>query len=163
MSAIAVKKINKKEFEISADSIRMSGWTQEKDKKAKLWRIGDLILGTSGLCSIGSLFREFIENHKPKTNNEYGWINLVIEFIKYHKSIDDKTNFNENDFIVIWQNRSFYIGGLFVREIEDYYAIGAGMDFALSALYLGHNTKKACEVATEFSTFCEKPIITLKN
>ncbi len=163
MSVVAIKKIKKGKFEISADSIRITGWTQEKDKKAKLWKIDDIIIGTAGLCSLSALFREYVENHKPKTNNEYGWIVLVKDFIKYIKDINDTLKIDDSLFIVIYKEKAWYINGLYIREIKDYFAIGAGEDFALAALYLGHSTKEACSVACELSMACEKPINTLTN
>ena len=62
------------------------------------------------------------------------------------------------DYIIIYQGRAFYINGFFVDEIRTYQATGAGMDYALSALYLGHGVEKAVETACELSIYCEQPI-----
>src|SRR3989344_5080281 len=159
MSIVAIRKIGKSKFEIASDSIRIAGWfSQEKDKDGKLWRIGNMIMGTAGSCSVGSLLREYLENHQPKTNTEHGWVSLMADFAKYVGSLDSSLKASENEFLVIWKGRAFFIHNFYVLEIKDYYAIGAGRDFAFATLYLNNDVKKAVEVACELSTFCEKPV-----
>lgn len=50
-----------------------------------------------------------------------------------------------------------------VDRITTYMAIGAGMDFALAALYLGKTAKKAVETAIELSIYCEAPILVIEK
>lgn len=45
-----------------------------------------------------------------------------------------------------------------VDEILKYHAIGAGMDYALAALYLGATAVQSIETACELSIYCEYPI-----
>ncbi len=52
----------------------------------------------------------------------------------------------------------FEIESFFVQEITDFAAIGAGRDFALAALHLGHDARKAVEVACKLSVYCEVPV-----
>ena len=40
-----------------------------------------------------------------------------------------------NQYILIIEKKAFMIEGFFIKEVTDYTAIGAGMDFALSALW----------------------------
>ena len=165
MSVVAVKKYKDK-IVIGADSIIVTGDTQEKKKLAKLWRISDdLILGTAGYCSIGGLFKNYLVNHLPKTNDEDGYISLLGEFTEYLGKLKGEQKLEDNNFIIVYKKKAFLICGYYVREIKDYYAIGAGMDYALSALYLKLDVKKAIEVACELSIYCEKPIniITIKK
>jgi ATP-dependent protease HslVU (ClpYQ) peptidase subunit len=159
MSIVAVRK-EKNKITIGADSIRISGWgTQEKDKLAKLFRISkEMVLGAAGSCATSSLFREFIENHLPKTNDEYGWTLLMREFASYLSEVKSAPKFEDAIFIVVHKGKAFFLGGYFVREINDYYAIGAGMDYALAALYLGASVEKAIKTACELSIFCEGPV-----
>ena len=48
---------------------------------------------------------------------------------------------------------------MYVNEINEYAAIGAGEDFALAALYLGHSAKEAVKTACELSAFVAEPIV----
>jgi ATP-dependent protease HslVU (ClpYQ) peptidase subunit len=54
------------------------------------------------------------------------------------------------------------VEGFFVKEIVDYTAIGAGMDFALSALYLGNSVEESIKAACHLSVYCEEPINLMK-
>ena len=159
MSVVAVRK-NGGKVTIGADSIRITSWggTQEKDKLVKLFRVNvDTIVGTVGDCAIHSLFREFLKNHLPKSNTEYGWTNLVSEFANHLNDLKNPPKLETSAFLVVHKHKVFFIDGYFVREINDYYAIGAGMDYALAALYLGASVKEAIETACHLSIFCEKP------
>lgn len=48
---------------------------------------------------------------------------------------------------------------MFVCQIKDYVAIGAGDDFATAALYLGHTPREAVEVACNLSCYVAGPIV----
>lgn len=159
MSVVAVRK-EKGKITIAADSIRISGWgTQEKDKLAKLFQIDkEMVLGAVGSSATSSLFREFIENHLPKTNSEYGWMLLMREFATYLSEVKSAPKFEDSAFIVVHKGRAFFLAGYFVREVDDYYAIGAGADYALAALYLGAGVEKAIKTACHLSIFCEEPV-----
>lgn len=159
MSVVAVRKYPKK-IVIGADSIRVSfGSSQEKDKLCKLYRIGkEMIMGMVGDCAVGSLFREFLSNHAPKANDEHSYIELLAEFQSYLKNLDRDLNLKNNSFIIVRRGRVFFIDNFFVREIRDFYAMGAGMDFANAALYLGADVRKAIKTACELSIYCEAPI-----
>lgn len=159
MSVVAVR-VEKSGITIGADSIRISGWgTQEKDKLAKLFQISEeMVLGAVGSCSTSSLFRDFIENHLPKTNTEYGWTSLMKDFADHLSEMKSGPKFEDSGFVVVYKCKAFFLGGYFVREIKDYYALGAGMDYALTALYLGADVSKAIKAACHLSIFCEEPI-----
>ena len=159
MSVVAIKK-DKTKIVIGADSIRISGWgTQEKDKLAKLFEISkEMTLGAVGNCATCAVFREFLENHLPKTNNEYGWSMLMREFASHLNDMKSAPKFEDSEFIVVYKDSAFLLSGYFIREIVDYYAIGAGKEYALTALYLGAGVKEAIKAACQLSIFCEEPI-----
>lgn len=158
MSVVAIRKIEKGKFEIAADSIYVRGWTQGKDPNVKLWKVGDMIAGSAGRMAVSGLFREYIENHRPKSNSEWGWVNFMSDFICYATKIDSKLSSDDNEFIVVWKKKAFFLVGMSVQEIKTFFAIGAGTEYALTALHLGHSAKEAVNVACELSIYCEKPI-----
>jgi ATP-dependent protease HslVU (ClpYQ) peptidase subunit len=80
------------------------------------------------------------------------------EFASYLSEVKSAPKFEDAIFIVVHKGKAFFLGGYFVREINDYYAIGAGMDYALAALYLGASVEKAIKTACELSIFCEGPV-----
>jgi hypothetical protein len=55
MSVVAVK-VKKDKIVIGADSILVSGWTQEKDKLAKLNKVNGMVIGDVGDAQEGGLF-----------------------------------------------------------------------------------------------------------
>ncbi len=66
-----------------------------------------------------------------------------------------------NVYILIYRFKVFYVNGLYVREISDHWAVGAGEIHAKAALYLGHSAYEAVNVACELSPWCEAPINTI--
>lgn len=159
MSVIVVKKTDKK-IVIGADSIRVTYWTQEKDKSSKLSQISDgFIIGSSGLCSEYTLLCQFAQNHTPKHASADSIVAFMTEFLQWYRTqIGDAAKMLENMTLIVYKGKVFYFNNYFCREVTDYYAVGAGMDFALTALCLGHTVEKALEVACELSVFCEKPL-----
>ncbi len=164
MSVVACR-VTKEKIEVSADSISVRGYTQEKitDKKyAKLCEVNGMIIGGVGLASENGMLQMFAASRKPATPTIDSLLEFMVEFGEWKKKKIDKYS-HENDFIIVTDNHAFYAASdLCIKEISDYQAIGAGMDYALAALYLGCDTKKAVEVASELSIYCEKPIITFE-
>ena len=63
MSVVAVRVTNKK-ITIGADSILVSGWTQEKDKLAKLNEVNGMVIGDCGDAQEGGLFLIYCKTRK---------------------------------------------------------------------------------------------------
>jgi len=157
MSVVAVK-IEKNKITIGADSIIIiSEYTQEKNKLAKLYQNEWMVVGDAGNAQEGALFQIFSKTQKPKASTVENITEYMFDFYSWKK---DKTDSNEleNEYIIIFDKKVFLINGFYVREVNNYAAIGAGMDFALAALYLGKTVKTAIETACYLSTMCEKPI-----
>ena len=159
MSVVAVKKTDKK-IKIAADSISVCGWTRmEKTiKKAKLFKVNGIIAGGVGLASENLLLENFCLTHKPHQATEREVLNFFIEFNNYLKDLG--LSGYSNHFILCYQGKAFLIEqNLYVNEVNEYAAIGAGEDFALAALYLGHSAKEAVETACELCAMVCEPIV----
>jgi len=159
MSVVACR-VYKDRIEISADSIIMRGDTQEKRKDAKIYQCNDITFGAAGVCKDSVIFNMYCKTRKPEDSTEEAILTFYHEFTNWKKDKTDGDSSIDSVFILIFKNKAFVIEDYYIKEIDDYCAIGAGMDYALSALYLGYNTIKACEVACELSTMCEAPINT---
>jgi ATP-dependent protease HslVU (ClpYQ) peptidase subunit len=156
MSVVAVK-VTKNKITIGADSILVSGWTQEKDKLAKLNKTNGIIIGDVGDAEEGALFLLFCKTRKPRESS----VDALVEFMsEFQDWMNNKTGESKlsNQYIVIIGKKAFMIEGFFIKEVTDYTAIGAGMDFALSALYLGNSVKESIKAACHLSVYCEEPI-----
>lgn len=163
MSVVAVKIYDDK-IQIAADSIVCSGCTNINHAKkfSKLVEINDMIIGTVGTANEGSLMWLYMNTHKPNGSTEKDILEFVAEFSSWKTKYNDNNQIN-NSYILIYQNKVFSISGLFVTEIESYLAIGAGEDYALAALYLGHSPKEAVKVACDLCCYVAEPIIEIEK
>jgi len=144
---------------VASDSIIVRGYTQEKgkDKYSKLCQVNGMIIGSVGLCEESSMLQIYASTCKPSSATELGILNYMADFAEWKKKKTDKYII-ENDNILAFEGKVFQIDGLFVKEITSYSAIGAGMDYALSALYLGMDVEVAVKTACELSIYCELPV-----
>lgn len=163
MSVVAVK-IYEDKITIAADSIMCSGYTNVNYAKkfSKLVKINDMIMGTVGTANEGSLMWLYMNTHKPNGATEKDILEFVAEFSSWKTKYNDNSQIN-NSYILIYQNKVFSISGLFVTEIDSYLAIGAGENYALAALYLGHSPKEAVKVACDLCCYVAEPIIEIEK
>jgi len=164
MSVVACR-ILKDGFEMSADSICVYGYTQTKGdttKHAKLFEINNMVIGGVGLAQDNSLMQLFAETHGFSRPDERGVLEFLSEFSDWKKEKVDDPKIN-NHYLIGFERKVWEIYEWSIMQVSTYSAIGAGMDFALAALYFGAPTAKAVEVATELSIYCEKPIVTIRK
>lgn len=159
MSVIACK-VHPDRIELAADSILVSGWSQRTDGKlTKLAKVRDVVVGSSGLAAEVGLMQLFLQTTRPKAPNVESVLEFMGEFATWkQKRVNDATLHNQ--FILAFDGKAFVTQEYFVDEIESYYAIGAGEDFATAALYLGRSPVAAVQAAIALSAFCEDPIVT---
>jgi ATP-dependent protease HslVU (ClpYQ) peptidase subunit len=156
MSVVAVK-VKKDKIVIGADSILVSGWTQEKDKLAKLNKVNGMVIGDVGDAQEGGLFLVYCKTRKPREASVDALVEFMSEFQDWMNNKIGETKLT-NQYVIILDKKAFMMEGFFIKEVTDYTAIGAGMDFALSALYLGNSVKEAIKASCHLSVYCEEPI-----
>ncbi len=159
MSVVACR-VDDKGYSIAADSITVRGWTQDKGAKStasKLFEENGLIIGGVGTVEEIGLLQIFTSTHQIAGEDESSVLGFISEFSDWKKKKMDNPGI-ENAYLIGMDRSVFYIRGWNVMRIVTYEAIGAGSDFALAALYLGHTAREAVLVATELSVLCEKPI-----
>ena len=164
MSVVACR-ITESGYEIAADSITVRGITQTKSQTdhVKLYETNEIVIGGVGSAEENSLMRLYAETHRPSAADEYSLLEFISEFVEWKKRKTDNNNTFRNAFIIGYQGSVFTVEHWHVHKVNSYMAIGAGMSYALAALYLGHTAEKAVETAIELSTQCEAPIITIKK
>jgi ATP-dependent protease HslVU (ClpYQ) peptidase subunit len=156
MSVVAVRVTNKK-ITIGADSILVSGWTQEKDKLAKLNEVNGMVIGDCGDAQEGGLFLIYSKTRKPREASVEGMVEFMSEFQDWYRNKTEETKLT-NQYVIVFEKKAFVMEGFWCKEVTDYTAIGAGMDFALAALYLGNSVKEAIKASCHLSVYCEEPI-----
>lgn len=164
MSVVACR-INENGFEVAADSITVRGITQTKGQTdhVKLYETNDMVIGGVGSAQENSLMRLFAETHRPSGAEEYAILEFISEFAEWKKRKTDDSTSIKNSYMIGYQDGVFTIEQWHVHKVNSYMAIGAGMSYALAALYLGHSAEKAVETAIELSTVCEAPILVIEK
>ena len=165
MSVVATK-IHKNKIVISADSIEVDEKerTQRKYKDAKLFEVNTMVIGGAGNCEEMDLFILFCKENKPKAATKDALLYFLADF---HRWFDEMLNTKEestaleNVYIMVFRKKVFEIEGQYVIPTKEYTAIGAGKDYALSALYHGKTAEEAVDTACELSVWCERPINTI--
>lgn len=157
--SVVCAKIYSDKIIVAADSIVISGWTKSTNQDfVKLKRINDMIIGGSGVCSEQSLMWHYIKTHKPDSGDEKSVLDFMVEFSKWKGDYSSDKNVN-NYYILAFENKLFSIEGIFVTEVKNFCAIGAGQDFALAALHLGHSPKEAVKVSCDLCCMVSEPIL----
>lgn len=157
MSVVAAK-VYKDKIVMAADSIMVKGWSKRNANFAKIAEINGMILGGCGTAQETSLMWHYMQTHKPASSSEKDVLTFVVEFAQWKSSIVGNSNV-ENVYLLAFKGHLFEIEYMFVHEIFDYVAIGAGEDFANAALYLNHSPSEAVKVACELSCYVCEPIV----
>lgn len=163
--SVVVCRILESGYELASDSILVRGWTQSKgrDRKfSKLFEVNGLVIGSVGLAEEAELFRIFATTRKPSSPTEAAFVEFISEFSEWKNKRTDERKI-ANSYLVGFEGKVFIIEEWFVEEAVRFEAIGAGMDFALAALHLGHSAKESVEVAIELSIYCEGPIQVIRK
>lgn len=147
MSVVAAKVYDDR-IVMSADSILTNGYEKEPNVNfAKIAKINDMILGGVGYGDEQSL----MWNHQPVE----AILNYIIEFSKWKNTL-----IGDGLFLIAYKGHLFHICKFMVREIKDYFAIGAGAPYATTALYLKHDpeesVKVACDISEPIKTFIQE-------
>ena len=164
MSVVACK-VTKDGFEIASDSITMRGYTQSRGqnvKHSKLFELNNMMIGGVGLAEETSLLYLFAATRHPGSATQQGILEFMSDFSDWKNKKINKSSL-DNRYLIGFDGSVFLCDGWFVSEVVTYHAIGAGSDFALAALHLGHSAEKAVETAIELSIACEGPVNVLTH
>ena len=79
---------------------------------------------------------------------------LFLDFFDWTRKKIGDFQFS-NHYLIAFENKLFEVfPGGDVSQVSKFSAIGAGADFALAALHLGHNVIESVEVAKKLSVWC---------
>ena len=163
MSVVACR-IKKNGFEMAADSIMVRYSTQSKGDRgnfSKIAEINGMQIGSVGYAEESSLFFLYCSTRKPAAATESAILEFLGDFSEWkHKKVGKYIGGNE--YLFGFHGKVFHINGWQIEEVTTYEAIGAGMDYALAAMHLGHSAEDAVEVAIHLSIYCEAPVIKIR-
>lgn len=157
MSIITVQ-ITSLEIQMACDTQATSGsmkYNQRPKDYCKIQQFDDVVIGVVGSIKQAQMLSIFMDTNKIKNSEE-------IEIIRFFKAFESwlKNNIaadmtlNDCDFFIIIEKKVFLFSNFYIREIKDFWAIGSGCIWALPALELGADAKKAVEVACKFDLYC---------
>ena len=162
MSVVVVNKLKSGKFEIAADDIAVNGWTisnnADNQTFSKLEKINDITIGGSGKTEVITLLFMYARTNLIKTNDQDSMLEWFKGFLDWRKQKTDKYGIEGNTFLIVYGDKAFYFENFLCVEVKENFAIGAGRDFALAALSLGHSAEEAVKVACKLSAFCNEPI-----
>ena len=156
MSVIAAKLYDNR-IDFAADSITLRGDLKQTNGPAKLVAINGMVIGGCGLCEEISMMFRFAQTHHPETPTCRDVLAFFTEFLKWKPN--GSCLKGSTDFLIGFKGHLFLIEDMYVSEIKDFVAIGAGRDYSLAALYLGHDPRDAVKVACDLSCFVSEPIV----
>lgn len=157
MSVIAARVYTDR-ITVAADSILVKGWSKRNNNFSKILNINGMIVGGTGSAHECGLMWNYMETHLPASATEKDVLNFVVEFASWKKDFDGSSHV-DNIYLMAFDGHLFEINHMFVHEIIDYIAVGAGEDFANAALYLGHTPNEAVKVACELSCYVCEPVV----
>lgn len=156
MSVIAARVYSDRII-MAADSIICTGDLKENKDFSKMVFTNGILIGSVGYAEEASIMWHFLNTHQPKSTDIKDILDFIVEFAKWKEDIVGNKKI-DNHYLMAFKGHLYSIEGLFVREIEEYYAIGAGMPYALAALHLEHDPKEAVKVACELCCYVSEPI-----
>lgn len=161
MSVVCAKILGNR-IELSADSIMVYGYSKDtRNIFSKVNEANGMIMGAVGLCRETSFMWHYMQTNKPADATDRAVLEFMISFAKWKKDLTNDSSV-ENDYMLIFGNKIFQIEGLFVYSMGnegDFGSIGAGRDFANTALKLGKSPSEAVKIACELSCYVAEPIL----
>src|SRR6056300_634267 len=103
MSVVAVR-VKKNKIVIGADSILVSGWTQEKDKLAKLNEVNGMVIGDVGDAQEGALFLIFCKTRKPREASVDALVEFMSEFQDWLNNKIGEVKL-ENQYVIVLEGK----------------------------------------------------------
>lgn len=159
--SVVVCKVSKDKIEMASDSIVVKGWSKlngAENKLVKMMKYNDMIIGGCGRADEISLFLHYMKTHTIEVMDEKSVLDFVIEFKEWKKKLVGNGD-SRNHYILAYKGKAFAIEDMLVFPIDDYYAIGAGEDYASGALYMGASAREAVKAACELCAMVCEPII----
>ena len=158
MSVVAAK-VYRDKIVMCADSIICKGFSKNtKGDFSKMQSINGMIVGSVGTAEEASVMWHYMRTHKPDVADEKSVLDFIIEFSKWKRDLCNDGSL-KNTYILAYDGKLFEVERMFVTEVKDYAAIGAGEDYANAALYLGHSPREAVKVACDLCCYVAEPII----
>lgn len=145
--ALRVEKDNKKRIIVGSDSANTSGDFVLSAVDSKIFRLNKYVITYAGDVRVGQVVKYFFKPPTPPSDPNELYKFMVTVFTEelitamaesgHRANSDNGLGFGETDFIVVVNNRMFWISPdmSVVESTGDMLSIGAGREYALGSLY----------------------------
>lgn len=157
MTVIAVD-VRGEDIVIGADSQITYGYHMRVDNPPKLIRskTGVILAGT-GAAEGNALMRLYLENNRPREASEYAVTEFITDFRKWAHDRAKDPNL-ATQFLLAVDGVAYEIHDYYIALVTTFKAMGAGLEYAEAAMYLGQTVEQAIRAACHLSTACNEPI-----
>ena len=158
--SVVVAKVTEKYITMASDSGCYCGGSIIPSKNmniSKMEKINGMILGGVGLAEENQLFFDYMRTHiLDAVDAEH--IRMFIKEFQHYKEELNLSKYLENEYLLAVKGKCYNIQGMFVAEVTDSWAIGAGGHYANGALYMGASAEKAVEAAINLCAYVDGKI-----
>jgi ATP-dependent protease HslVU (ClpYQ) peptidase subunit len=159
VTVIAAKVYDDK-IVMSCDSMATRGYHHRKSGfPEKIIEGQDFLAGVCGDASVMSLLMMFAKNHPIGEGGVARVVEWCAEFLEFAKNKTDSWG-GDASLVLAHRTGLFIIDGWIPLAVKDWCAHGSGYQHAEAALYLGHDTEKAVDVAVNMAYGCGGNIVT---
>lgn len=160
MSVVVVEKQNDKII-LCSDSCISYGYQKITNStiENKLFKVNNIYCGVCGKLPEANYFRYFLKTHKPAAATEEAFMDLMVDFKLWKADKMKEDSEPNNDYLIVYKNKIFWINNMTVNEIVDKFAIGCGAMAATGALLAGADAEKATEIAMECIQYVDGKVI----
>jgi len=159
MTVLAAKIYNDR-IQISCDSMVSRGWHKKTTGYPdKIIEGSDFIAGVCGDATAMSLLIMYSKNHPVGVGGLDRIVEWCSEFLEFVKKKTNNWGI-DSSLILVHKSGLFMIEDWIPMQINDWCAHGSGYKHAEAALFLGHDTDKAVDVAINLAYGCGGKIIT---
>lgn len=126
---------------------------------SKIKQANDMLIWWAGSWNWLLFMSRYMEAHKPASATIWWVEEFIMWFYEWAKKKDKNYN-NMNAFIIVFGKKIFVVRYYNVQEVDNYTAIWSWTEYAITAMYLWKDTKKAVDVAKEFDLYCSGETLT---
>lgn len=157
--SVVCARVYEDKIVMAADSIMCRGdLMRTSGDIVKLRTVNGMGIGSVGLAQEINLMYRYADTHLPSSPTEIGVQDFIVEFSKWKHTYDGDYEVN-NNYLIAYKGHLFCVEGFLVYEVKEYESIGAGLQYGLAALYLGHSPKEAVKVSCDLCCYVAEPIV----
>ncbi len=140
---------------------QMSWWSNkenEEKKEIKLYEVWNVIFWSAWSAEEANIVKLYFQHSQPKQiTNEIECLEFIRTIIDWWKKywIWDKL---ENQYLFIIDKKIRYLYEWFIKEVDNYYAIGSWMYLAMAVLDNWLSIEQALKSTCKYDMFCSEPL-----